>query len=190
MSSSHAPEPGADARLMSAIARGDVSALAQLYDHHAPSMMGVAFRILQNRQDAEDLLHDVFVEAWRKARDYDPSRGSVRSWLLMRVRSRGIDRVRTLDAARRHALAQVASAAPDPARAQVGWDAPDRARACAALSLLPEEQRVLVELSYFEGMTCTEMATHCGIPVGTVKSRLAAAMGKLRQRLGSAEIAR
>jgi RNA polymerase sigma-70 factor (ECF subfamily) len=170
---------------MSAIADGDEGALATLYDRHAPSMMAVAFRVLRNRQDAEDLLHDVFVEAWQKARDYDPARASVRSWLLMRVRSRGIDRVRSLDAARRHAMAPALDAGGELPRTDPAWDAPDRARACAALAELPDEQRVLVELSYFEGMTCSEMAARCGIPIGTVKSRLASAMGKLRARLAS-----
>jgi RNA polymerase sigma-70 factor (ECF subfamily) len=186
MSSSQVGEPGADARLMRALARRDERALAELYDHHAPAMMGVALRILKNRQDAEDLLHDVFFEAWRKAGEYDPRRGTVRSWLLVRVRSRGIDRLRSLDAARRRALLQAPSEAAGAA-AVAEWDAPDRARACDALRALPEEQRVLVELCYFEGMTCAEMASHCGIPTGTVKSRLAAAIRKLRQRLVPAE---
>jgi RNA polymerase sigma-70 factor (ECF subfamily) len=178
-------DPGqeADARSIAAVAAGDEGALAALYDRHASAMLGVAYRILRSRPEAEDLVHDVFVEAWQKAADYDPARGAVRSWLLLRVRSRGIDRVRSLDVARRHAMAPAAPEAP--AGVDAVWEAPDRARACAALEELPEEQRLLVELSYFEGLTCSEMATRCGIPLGTVKSRLSAAMGKLRRSLGS-----
>jgi RNA polymerase sigma-70 factor (ECF subfamily) len=172
-----------DERLMARAARGDEAALAALYDRHAAAMLGVAVRILHDRGDAEDLLHDVFVEAWQKAASFDPARGSVRSWLLVRVRSRGIDRVRALEAARRHARAR----ADDPALAgsatPPAWDAPDRARARAALATLPPEQRELVEMSYFDGMTCSEMAARRGIPLGTVKSRLVAGMAKLRERL-------
>ena len=190
LSSEPSLERDADAALMAAAARSDRGALAALYDRHAAVMLGVAIRLVRNRQDAEDLLHDVFVEAWQKAGDYDPSRGSVRSWLLMRVRSRSIDRVRALATARRYGMTP--DAAPDAADGPVSrpcalvephWDLPDRRRAQVAMGGLPEEQRRLVQLCYFEGMTCSEMAAHCGIPIGTVKSRLAAAMAKLRQSL-------
>jgi RNA polymerase sigma-70 factor (ECF subfamily) len=180
-----APEPGRDESLMAAAAVGDESALAELYDRHAGAMLGVALRILKLRQDAEDLVHDVFVEAWQKAADFDAERGSVRSWLLVRVRSRGVDRLRSLNSARRRGLLGDGEHAPeevDPKVAPV-WDGPDRERARKALDRLPEPQRTLVELAYFEGMTCSEMATHCAIPIGTVKSRLSAALGKLREAL-------
>jgi RNA polymerase sigma-70 factor (ECF subfamily) len=173
---------GSDAHLLVASSRGDVSALGRLYDRHAPAMLGVASRILRGRQDAEDLVHDVFVEAWQKAGDYDARRGSVRSWLLVRVRSRGIDRLRSLEAARRAAM--IPSGAEGD-RSEPRWDGPDRERARAALAALPEEQRRLVELGYYEGLSCAEMAQRVGIPVGTVKSRLAAAVAKLRQTLAA-----
>ena len=166
---------------MAAAAVGDESALAELYDRHAGAMLGVALRVLKVRQDAEDLVHDVFVEAWQKARDFDSGRGSVRSWLLVRVRSRGVDRLRTLQAARRRGLVADAEGAVEAAPVAAVWDSPDRARARKALDALPEPQRVLVELAYFEGLTCSEMAAHCAIPIGTVKSRLSAAMSKLRE---------
>ncbi len=174
-------EGSRDEGLIAAAAVGDEAALAGLYDRHAAAMLGVALRILKTRQDAEDLVHDVFVEAWQRAADFDAGRGSVRSWLLVRVRSRAVDRLRSLEAARRRGLMVIAEhGGQEPATAPV-WDGLDRARAKRALDALPEPQRALVELAYFEGMTCSEMAAHCGIPIGTVKSRLAAAMGKLRQ---------
>jgi RNA polymerase sigma-70 factor (ECF subfamily) len=175
-----------DAHLLVASARGDETALGRLYDRHAPAMLGVASRILRGRQDAEDLVHDVFVEAWQKASAYDARRGSVRSWLLVRVRSRGIDRLRSLEAARRAAM--IPPGAEDD-RSEPLWDGPDRERARAALAALPEEQRRLVELGYYEGLSCAEMAQRVGIPIGTVKSRLAAAVAKLRQSLAAAECA-
>jgi RNA polymerase sigma-70 factor (ECF subfamily) len=172
---------------MAALAVGDESALGELYDRHAGAMLGVALRILKLRQDAEDLVHDVFVEAWQKAGDFDAGRGSVRSWLLVRVRSRGVDRLRSLSAARRRGLFGDGESEGEPAEGLLPaeWDGPDRERARKALDALPDPQRTLVELAYFEGMTCSEMATHCAIPVGTVKSRLAAAMGKLRAALAA-----
>jgi RNA polymerase sigma-70 factor (ECF subfamily) len=171
---------------MAAAAVGDESALGELYDRHAGAMLGVALRILKLRQDAEDLVHDVFVEAWQKAADFDVGRGSVRSWLLVRVRSRGVDRLRSLSAARRRGLLGDGEGAPESEGAPVApvWEGPDRERARKALDGLPDAQRTLVELAYFEGMTCSEMAAHCEIPIGTVKSRLAAAMAKLRDALG------
>ena len=178
---------GSDAHLLVASARGDGIALGQLYDRHAPAMLGVASRILRGRQDAEDLVHDVFVEAWQKASDYDARRGSVRSWLLVRVRSRGIDRLRSIEAARRAAM--IPPGAEEDRSEPPRWDGPDRERARAALAALPEDQRRLVELGYYEGLSCAEMAQRVGIPIGTVKSRLAAAVAKLRQSLAAAECA-
>ena len=174
-------ESDRDRGLIAAAAAGDEAALAELYDRHASAMLGVALRILKTRQDGEDLVHDVFVEAWQRAGDFDDSRGTVRSWLLVRVRSRAVDRLRSLEAARRRGLLLLAQHEADEASVEPVWDGGDRVRAKRALDALPDAQRTLVELAYFEGLTCSEMAAHCGIPIGTVKSRLAAAMTKLRQ---------
>ena len=174
-------ESDRDRGLIAAAATGDEAALAELYDRHASAMLGVALRILKTRQDAEDLVHDVFVEAWQRAGDFDGSRGTVRSWLLVRVRSRAVDRLRSLEAARRRGLLLLAEHEAGEASVPPVWDGADRVRAKRALDALPDAQRTLVELAYFEGLTCSEMAAHCAIPIGTVKSRLAAAMTKLRQ---------
>ena len=171
-----------DASLMEAIAAGDAGALATLYDLHAAPMLATARSLLSSPADAEDLVHDVFVEAWQKARDFDARRGSARSWLLARVRSRSIDRWRSLQVARRHAMAkQREPAGPAPAP----WSSPDRTKAREAIGALPEPQRELVRLSYFEGLSYAEMADRCGIPIGTVRSRLSAALGKLRRHFHS-----
>lgn len=175
-----------DEACLASVGAGEEGALGELYDRHAQALLRVAISILRNRQDAEDLVHDVFVEAWGKAADYDASRGSVRRWLLTRMRSRAIDRLRSLQVARRHAMAEARSPHPGLTAAPQ-WDGFDRDRARQALLDLPEAQRKLVELSYFEGLTHAELATRCEIPVGTVKSRLSAAMGKLRQSLAAAD---
>lgn len=179
----------ADRASLDSLVEGDQTALASLYDRHADAMLAVAFRILRNRRDAEDLLHDVFLEAWRRSSSYDARRGSVRGWLLLRVRSRSIDRLRQLSTSRQHAMASAAHpedtlvprhAAPDR-RA-------DHVRANRALETLPDEQRIVMELAYFEGLTCREVALRCGIPIGTVKSRMSTAVAKLRRKLVEEEV--
>ena len=190
MEQASASETERDRGLIAAAATGDQAALAALYDRHAAAVLGVALRILKTRQDAEDLVHDLFVEAWQRAGDFDASRGSVRSWLLVRTRSRAVDRLRSLEAARRRGLLLRAEHEDGEASVPPVWDGLDRARAKRALDALPEAQRSLVELAYFEGLSCSEMAAQNGIPIGTVKSRLAAAMTKLRQAFAEPSDAR
>ncbi len=132
---------------------------------------------MRTRRDAEDLLHDVFLEVWQKAKDFDADRGTVRTWLLLRVRSRAIDRIRMLTTARNHAMIK---SDPEPTGDEPS-QAAERNLTRQALTGLSEIQRTVVELSYFEGLSCREIAERCRIPVGTVKSRLAAALTKLRQ---------
>jgi RNA polymerase sigma-70 factor, ECF subfamily len=172
---------GSDKKLMSLVKAGDRRALAALYDRHAPQMLGLAFRILQNRGDAEDLLHDVFLEVWRKAGHYDAQRSAVRTWLVLRMRSRAIDRLRALTKLRDQAgFTDEVRSVPEGERPN---HISDRVIAQRALESLSQEQRTVIELGYFEGLTCREIAARCEIPVGTVKSRLSAAMQKLRQHL-------
>ena len=80
-----------DAGLVAAIARGDREALSALYERHSGVLLGLAMRIVRDRREAEDLLHDVFLEAWRSAKNFDPKRGRVRTWLAIRMRSRALD---------------------------------------------------------------------------------------------------
>jgi RNA polymerase sigma-70 factor (ECF subfamily) len=173
-----------DGRLVAAVAAGSRAALGELYERHAAQLLGLAYRILGSRRDAEDLLHDVFVEAWQKARSYDASRGSVRTWLSLRVRSRAIDRARSLATARAFAMADRA-AGPPPSIPAEQSRAPDRVRARQALESLSKEQRIVIELAYFEGLSARDVGERVGIPIGTVKSRLFAALAKLREELGA-----
>ena len=179
------PDADIDKSLLAAIQEGDRAALAELYDRYAALILAVAYRILKNRGDAEDLLHDIFLESWQKADTYNPSRGTVKTWLLLRTRSQAIDRLRTLTVAREHGLMQSAAAPELPTANNDPSLAPDCRRARQAFEQLPEGQRLVVQLGYFEGLTCQEIATRCDIPLGTVKSRLAAAIMKLRKILSS-----
>lgn len=175
-----------DRKLLAAITHDDRSALAELYDRHSATLMGVAYRILQNRRDAEDLLHDVFLEAWHKAASYDSSRGTVRNWLIMRVRSRAIDRLRSLTSARKKAILQANNESAQIESVENTYHSPDHERARRALAHLSDAQRMVIELLYFEGLSCQEIALRCEIPIGTVKSRLSAALNLLRNALGLA----
>lgn len=138
--------------------------------------------MLGGRREAEDLVHDVFLEAWRRADGYDPVRGTVRAWLLVRLRSRALDRHRaerrepaSLDGVGR--LDEQVADGEDPALA------PDRAAVRRALQTLSREQRAILELSYFQGLSSSEIALHTGTPLGTVKSRMANALARLRAGL-------
>jgi RNA polymerase sigma-70 factor (ECF subfamily) len=172
-----------DVLLVRAIADGDRGALARLYDRYASILLALALRILRDRREAEDLLHDVFLEVWRSARDYDLTRGRVRTWLIIRMRSRALDVTKSARVSRRSGdtdvLERMASEAED-----VGGS-PDRRRVRAALAELTAEQRQVLELAYFDGQSCSDIAERVGIPIGTVKSRLAAGLGKLRHVLGA-----
>jgi RNA polymerase sigma-70 factor (ECF subfamily) len=176
-----APAPGpesSDAQLIERIAGGDRQALASLYDRYAASLLGAGMYTLKQRRDAEDVLHDVFVEVWQQAGDYDPIRGSVKAWLFLRMRSRAIDRVRLVGA-----KAALEDAMIDSMPAQETEDvtlAPDRRLVRRALSDLPAEQRIALELAYFGGLSGSQIAARLGAPLGTIKTRLALGMSKLR----------
>ncbi|MCA9694723.1 MAG: sigma-70 family RNA polymerase sigma factor [Polyangiaceae bacterium] len=166
-----------------AVAEGDREALGRLYDRHAPVLLALAQRILKNQRESEDLLHDVFVEAWRRAGDYDPQRGSVATWLRLRMRSRALDRVRSARLARQESFEGGTAVDFTAEASQSPEEAANGAFLQSALDALPVDQRDVVVLGYFEGLSSSEIAARVGVPLGTVKSRAAAAMAKLRASL-------
>jgi RNA polymerase sigma-70 factor, ECF subfamily len=168
-----------DVDLVIAAAGGERSALAELYDRHSGSMLALGMRIVRDRGEAEEILHDVFLEAWKRAGDYDPGRGAVRTWLMLRMRSRCLDWVKSAARSRTRPAGSSLEGyaeAVEPAAAILS----DGRRVRGALAELPDDQRAILELGYFTGLSCSEMADHLGIPIGTVKSRLHAALSKLR----------
>jgi RNA polymerase sigma-70 factor, ECF subfamily len=171
-----------DVDLVTLLRTGDGHAIAALYCRYAPRMLGVALSILKNRTDAEDLVHDVFIEAWRDVESYRAARGSFRSWLLLRTRSRALDRLRRRATVRRHETTILASSAPVTFEDGVADELAKQLLAHRALAVLTPEQRAAIELNYFNGLSYSEIACQCGIPIGTVKSRLAAALVKLREK--------
>jgi RNA polymerase sigma-70 factor, ECF subfamily len=167
-----------DEVLVAAMAAGERRALATLYERHASLLLGLALRIVREKREAEDLLHDVFFEAWRSAKDFDPKRGRVRTWLAIRMRSRALDLQKS---------ARVSRNAGDGGLEllvdEVEGSSPDHGRVRSALANLGQDQRRVLELAYFEGLSCTEIAERVAIPVGTVKSRIAAGLDRLRAGL-------
>jgi RNA polymerase sigma-70 factor (ECF subfamily) len=137
-------------------------------------------RIVKNRREAEDLLHDVFLEVWRSAKDFDPKRGRVRTWLAIRMRSRALDLQKSARVSRNAGDAGLDVLVDD---AESASSLGDHARIRAALVELGADQRRVLELAYFEGLSCTEIAERVAIPVGTVKSRIAAGLDRLRNGL-------
>jgi len=192
MSLPTASEPDPDVLDLAAIARGDRRALGRLYDRHAPVLMALGVRMLGERREAEDILHDVYVEVWKHAGDYDPERATVKTWLVLRMRSRCLDRLRSAGHSRRESLTDREETTLDrtvPDGAHVGaMDARvDAGRLQAVLATLPADQRAVIVLGFFDGLSSSEIAHELGIPIGTVKSRVRSAMTKLRQALGVAE---
>lgn len=174
------PERLADAELMRALCAGDKSALGKLYDRHAPTALGLATRILHDQREAEDVVHDVFLELWRRASTYRPEAASVRTWLLLMTRSRCFDRRGSAPRRLNVALSEAYDASEE-----MDETTPDQKRVQSFLGDLPKNHREVILLGYYEGLTSTEMAERLDVPVGTVKSRVAAALAMLREKVSS-----
>jgi RNA polymerase sigma-70 factor (ECF subfamily) len=178
-----------DAELLQSIGDGDPAAVAALYDRHAPTMLGIALRIVRDPAEAEDVVHDAFVVVGDRARQYVAERGTVVAWLVTLVRNLAIDRTRRRErrgAIARDLLAHDPSALPpaplgDPEADAVGSAERDRVR--RALAALPDAQRATLEIAFFDGLSYAEIAARDGVPLGTIKSRAARALSALREAL-------
>jgi RNA polymerase sigma-70 factor (ECF subfamily) len=180
-------ERDADQRLMRSFAARDVGAADVLYQRFAGRIYGLGLVMLGNEAAAQDLVQDTFVKLWRNADRYDRSRGKLETWVLLMARSLAIDairrrvlEVRTLESADRPTEIDQG---PGPDERAVTVDLTDRAR--RAMSSLPAEQRAALELAYLGGKTSAEISDLEGIPVGTAKTRIRAALLRLRDLLAS-----
>lgn len=173
--------------LLVQIAQKDQAALAKLYDRYGRASYGLAYKILGSVEEAEEVVLDVFSQIWQKAATYDPSRSRADTWLFMLTRSRSLDRLRVLQRTVRAADACLEDAKiPSSRIAEPMEDAILEERSAqvnAALEKLPPEQRIAIELAYYEGLTCAAIASKLGIPTGTIKTRIRLGISKLRQTL-------
>ena len=178
------PSKASDDDLLHAIARNDETALAAIYDRYRLILFGLILRILHDREEAEDCLQEVFLQVWRRARNFDQSRGRAFTWLVTIARSRALDRLRA--AGSRSRLATEVAQAPHEEMGDASEEAMQSEQGAIvreALAELPEEQRRALLLAYFEGLTQTEIAERLGDPLGTVKTRMRSGMIKLRELL-------
>jgi RNA polymerase sigma-70 factor, ECF subfamily len=172
----------ADTDLISLAENDDPEAFATLYDRHSSAAYAVAYRMMGERQAAEDLVQEVFLKVWRAARSYRSGRGSVRTWILSIVRNRSIDQLRA-SATRRRMQEKIEASAPrsQPSEAFTEtWRNSRRDQVLEALKALPPEQSKILDLAYFSGCTHAEIAGLLNIPLGTVKGRMRLGIEKMR----------
>lgn len=175
-----------DALLLRGVVERRPEALAALYDRHAPTLLALARRILGGSPDAEDVVQEVFVHVWNQAARYDASRSSFSTWLVLITRSRAIDRLRNRKVVERtheasYAAAPAEHASPEGAEAVLMRERRERVR--REMENLPPEQRQVIEMAFYQGLTQSEIAAQADLPLGTVKTRTLLAMKKLRGAL-------
>jgi RNA polymerase sigma-70 factor (ECF subfamily) len=187
--SANAGEDLSDGALVVAIGRWQPWALAEVYRRHAGAVYGLASRILRDSTLAEEVVQEVFLRLWARPETFDPERGRLRSFLMAQAHGRAVDVVRA-DVSRRRREDHTASE-PPPAGADVDeqvWKEAVAGQIRTAMAGLPEKQRKALELAYFGGQTCREVAVALGEPEGTVKSRIRAGLRRMRAELNSAGI--
>ena len=172
----------ADEDLMPLVEAADAEAFAALYDRHGRAAYSLAYRIMGDKQEAEDVVQEAFIRVWRSAGGYRVGRGSVRTWILSIVHNRGIDQIRSRAHLRRKQDGIEASApTSEPSEAfSETWKNAQQEQVREALNTLPQEQVQILELAYFSGYTHVEIADLLGLPLGTVKGRMRLGLKKLK----------
>jgi RNA polymerase sigma-70 factor (ECF subfamily) len=175
--------------LLGRVGKGDASAFAELYEQSSSVLFTLALRILTNPDEASELLQDVYIEVWRKAGNFDITRGSPMAWLITLTRSRAIDRLRASASRGRNLTDSI----DDTSAAELPGDSLDpleihskeelRTLVTNAFTDLPVAQQEAIELAFYEGLTHAEIAAKLNKPLGTIKTRIKLGMTKLRYTL-------
>ena len=184
---SNRPPLGPD--VIARVGKGDSQAFAELYEQSSPLLFPLALRILNNRDEATELLQDVYIEVWRKAGNFDQNRGSPMAWLITLTRSRAIDRVRAstsrgrtlTDSLEQGRADDLPSDLPNPLETHATEEL--RTLVGEAFRDLPAAQQEALQMSFYEGLTHAEIAAKLDKPIGTIKTRIKLGMNKLRYTL-------
>ncbi len=175
------------AAVVTQVAQGDEAALARFYDGTSRMVFGLVMRMVGESSVAEDITLEVYMQVWRTAQSYSPARGTVTAWLITLARTRAIDWTRSGQARSRQRtgnlekIPELRDSAPGPEIASIEWDRKQAVQ--KALAGLSEDQRQVIELSYFEAMSHSEIAQRLAQPLGTVKSRIRSGMSRMRELL-------
>lgn len=172
-----------DEAVVALVARGEDTALAELYDRYGASAYSLARRILRDDTLAEDAVQDAFVAVWKNARRFVPERAKAATWIMVFVHRRAVDLVRREQRRKADPLPDdFTGDAEAPADDSV-WLRFERQRVQEALKRLPDSQRETIELAYYHGFTQSELASRLGRPLGTIKSQMFVALASLRELL-------
>ena len=173
-----------DEALVALVARGDESALAELYDRVGRVAYGLAFRVLRDDRLAEDAVQDAFLAVWRTAAAFRAERAKASTWILTLVHRRAVDVVRREERRRTEPLDDATrDTATSESAEDAAWLGFERERVQQALRQLPDTQREAIELAYYGGYSQSELAARLGMPLGTIKSRMFAGLTRLRELL-------
>lgn len=181
-----------DVLLLTKIAQGDESALAALYDRYAKIIHAIAFKSLRSREESEEVVLDVFAQVWQIAGRYDAQKGRVDTWLFTLARSRILDRLRKLQRTHPSLTLSMDAAEIQPKADSIdlfeeAFIAERRDRVITAMKQLPDEQRRVIELAYYQGLSQSQIAEATGVSLGTVKTRVRLGLKKLQSIFDSEE---
>ena len=182
-----------DEALVALVARGDETALGELYDRVGRVAYGIAYRVLRDERLAEDAVQEGFLAVWRSAATFRAERAKASTWVVTLVHRRAVDIVRREERRSAEPLATAAvDEAPDPGGSaeEEAWLGFERERVLSALAALPDAQREAIELAYYGGYSQSELAETLGVPLGTIKSRMFAGLARLRELLDDTETER
>ncbi len=178
-----------DAQLLRKVALGDVEALREVYARCSSRAFAVILRLLRSHSDSEDVLQETFLQLWRNARSFDPSRGGMEAWVVTVARTRAIDRLRQRAVVDRtvEGASQEDQREPPVSPFDALRQRQNEGRVAEAMAGLTPDQRTVIQLAYFEGLSQSEISERTGTPLGTVKTRTRLALEKLGEQLGESE---